>query len=141
MQSARPMPIRSPIKRRLIVLGALSAAGGILFLPFLAAGGEQTIAQLAGFALVVTIVSTIVAWPGLRCADAVGLPMPYMRRLDGITSDPPSPRAFGTTVTLGVVLGVLGVAALRLTGAPRLPGGVIARALSTVFAAGPLEIV
>jgi len=132
---------RLPLKGRLLGLSILAGLGGLSFLPFLAAASHQPLQALAGFAAVVTLVATAIAWPGLLCADAVGLPMPYMRRLDGGAPHSVPPAAFTTTLTLGVGLGVLGIAALRLSHAPALPGSVLARALSTVFAAGPLEIV
>ena len=122
-------------------MGVLAAIGGVTFLPFLAAGNGQPIARLTPFAIVVTLVATIAAWPGLRCADATGLPMPLLRRLDGSSATPIPPSAIGVTLVISIGLGLLGLLALRLIDAPPLPGSVAARALSAIFAAGPLEIV
>ena len=132
---------RLPIRGRLIAMGALALAGGLTFLPFLAAGNGQPIASLVPFALVVTVVATLAAWPGLRAADATGLPMPLLRRLDGAPARAVSRTAIGVTLVSSIALGALGLVVLRLVDAPRLPGGMGARALSTLFAAGPLEIV
>ena len=131
---------RFPIGGRLIVLAGISAIGGVLFIPFLAAGSGQPVSQLIGFAAMVTIIATLVAWPGLRCADAVALPMPYLRRLDGGDEEGVGQRAIAVTLALSVGLGVLATIALRVVNAPLLPGSTLARALSTFFAAGPLEI-
>jgi len=132
---------RLPIRGRLLAMGVLAAIGGVTFLPFLAAGNSQPIAQLAPFAIVVTLVATIAAWPGLRCADATGLPMPLLRRLDGSTSSPIPRSAIGVTLASSIGLGLVGLLLLRLVEAPQLPGSIAARALSAIFAAGPLEIV
>ena len=130
-----------PLRRRLLAMIALAAFGGATFLPFLAAGSHQPIADVAPFALVVTLVATIAAWPGLLCADATGLSMPLLRRLDGAPTRSISRLALGVTLATGVVLGLVSVLALRLIDAPSLPGGMTVRALSVFFAAGPLEIV
>jgi hypothetical protein len=125
----------------MLAMGVLAAVGGVTFLPFLAAGNGQPIARLIPFALVVTLVATLAAWPGLRCADATGLPMPLLRRLDGSSGGPIPRRAIGVTLVSSVGLGLLGLLALHLVDAPPVPGSVAVRALSAIFAAGPLEIV
>src|SRR5438874_1049893 len=102
------MSAQLPIRRRIVVLAAVAAAGGILFLPLLSAGSHQPVASVAGFALVVTIVATLVAWPGLRCADAVGLPMPYLRRLDGAPPARVPSRALLVSSASGAALGLGG---------------------------------
>ncbi|HTK50862.1 MAG TPA: hypothetical protein VL308_03175 [Gemmatimonadaceae bacterium] len=132
---------RLPIRGRMLAMGVLAAVGGVTFLPFLAAGNGQPIARLIPFALVVTLVATLAAWPGLRCADATGLPMPLLRRLDGPSAGPIPRRAIGVTLVSSVGLGLLGLLALHLVDAPPVPGSVAVRALSAIFAAGPLEIV
>ena len=132
---------RLPIRGRLIAMAALAAIGSVTFLPFLAAGNHQSIVSLTPFALVVTLVSTVIAWPGLRSADAAGLPMPLLRRLDGHAARGIARGAFAVTFAISAALGILGLLALRLANAPALPGGAFARALSALFAAGPLEIV
>ena len=132
---------RLPIRGRLLAMGMLAAIGGVTFLPFLAAGNRQPIAQLIPFAIVVTLVATIAAWPGLRCADATGLPMPLLRRLDGSSAGQIPRSAIGVTLASSIGLGLVGLLLLRLVEAPALPGSIAARALSAIFAAGPLEIV
>jgi hypothetical protein len=119
----------------------VNALGGLLFLPFLAAGGGQSRSTLSAFAAGVFVISTFAAWFGLRCADATALPMPYLRRLDSPSREAVSPTAARTMGAIGLVAGLLGVIALRVANVPTLPGSIAARALSTVFAAGPLEIV
>jgi len=132
---------RPPIRGRLLAMGTVAALGGVTFLPFLAAGNRQPMAQLTPFAIVVTLVATIAAWPGLRCADATGLPMPLLRRLDGSNAGPIPRSAIGVTLASSLALGLIGLLLLRLIEAPPLPGSIAARALSAIFAAGPLEIV
>ncbi len=125
----------------MIVLAAIAALGGVLFLPLLVAGSHQPVAAVAGFALVVTAASTLAAWPGLRCADALGLPMPYLRRLDGAAPAVVPRRAHVVTVTWGAMLGLGAAVALRSVHAPSFPGSLVARALSTVCVAGALEMI
>ena len=132
---------RVPIRGRVLAMAILALIGGVTFLPFLAAGNHQPVASLVPFALVVTLVATLAAWPGLRCADATELPMPLLRRLDGLRVGEVSRRGIGVTLAWSVALGLLGLLVLRLVDAPPLPGGPTTRALSVFFAAGPLEIV
>ena len=129
-----------PIRRRMVVLVAIAAAGGLLFLPLLSAGSRQPVSAVAGFALVATLVATLAIWPGLRCADAVGLPMPYLRLLDGVAAPIPR-RALAVSTMWGTALGVAAAVLLRAVHAPSFPGGVLARLLSTVFVAGALEMI
>jgi hypothetical protein len=136
-----PNDSRLSIRGRLITMASLSAIGGVTFLPFLAAGNNQPVASLTPFALVVTLVATLAAWPDLRCADATNLPMPLLRRLDGVSTGTVSRRAVLVTLGYAVGLGFLGLAGLQLVQAPALPGGPAVRALSVLFAAGPLEVV
>jgi hypothetical protein len=68
------------VRRRLALLAALGALGSLKSLPFLAAGSGKPMTELLAFPVLVTVVA---AWPGLRAADAAGLPMPWLRRLDG----------------------------------------------------------
>ena len=133
---------RPAVARRLVALAVLSAGGGLAFLPFLAAGSHEPISRVAPFAAIVTVVATVAAWPGLRCADAVGLRMPLLRRLDRVEPfSTIASRGIMVTLVVSAGLGGIGLAALRLIDAPPLPGGPTARALSTLFAAGPLEVV
>lgn len=39
--------------------------------------------ELLAFPVLVTVIAAVAAWPGLRAADAAGLPMPWLGRLDG----------------------------------------------------------
>src|SRR4051794_5104621 len=98
---------RLPIRRRMVVLVAIAGAGGLLFLPLLSAGSGQPLTAVAGFSLVATIVTTLAIWPGLRCADALGLPMPYLRRLDGVAASIPR-RALAVSAMWGTALGLAG---------------------------------
>jgi hypothetical protein len=123
------------------VLAVLGALGGVTFLPFLAAGAGKPMQDLFAFPIGVTIIAALAAWPGLYAADAAGLPMPWLRRLDGARTPALASHALTITIALCILLGIVGVITLRLIDAPALPGGSAARALSTVFAAGPLEIV
>ena len=117
---------RLPIRGQLLAMGMLAAIGGVTFLPFLAAGNRQPIAQLIPFAIVVTLVATIAAWPGLRCADATGLPMPLLRRLDGSSAGQIPRSAIGVTLASSIGLGPgrpAPPASRRGTGTSRLDRG------------------
>lgn len=130
-----------PIRRRLVLLTLTSAVGAALFLPFMAASAPQTPGAMAGFVAVTTLVATLAAWPGLRAADAVALPMPLLRGLELGERGRLSPRAWAVSAGCGALLGGLALVALRVTNAPALPGGAGVRALTVVFAAVPLEVV
>lgn len=132
---------RLPVRRRVLLLAVLGAAGGVAFLPFLAAGSGKPVRELLGFPVGVAVITTVAAWLGLRAADAAGLPMPLLRWLDGGPRIPVAPRALIGTTASCVLLGLVGTVTLRVIDAPALPGSPFARALSTLFAAGPLEIV
>jgi hypothetical protein len=128
------------IRRRLIVLASISIVGSVAFMPFLAAATHARAGSLLSVALVVGIVSTLIAWPGLYCADATNLPMPLLRRLDGRRDAMP---AFAFQAALGVaaLFGFVGIVLLRILNAPSAPGSAMARALSALFAGGPIEII
>ncbi len=124
----------------MMLLAVISIAGAILFLPFLSAGSHQPMTAVAGFAVVISTVAILASWPGLRCADLTGLPMPLLRRLDGVRS-PASPRSLVVSTAWGTALGVIGAIALRAVHAPPFPGAVLVRMLSVVFVAVTLEII
>jgi hypothetical protein len=132
---------RIGVRRRLALMVAVSAAGGLAFLPFLAAGSGKATHELLGFPVAVMLIAGLAAWPGLRAADAAGLPMPLLRRLDGGPRSGLGWQAVAVTLSSCALLGIAGAVVLRVVDAPALPGDTSARALSTVFAAGPLEIV
>jgi hypothetical protein len=136
-----PVSIRLPVQRRLLVLAACALASAALFLRMLASGTQQPVRELAGFAVVVATIATLIAWPGLRCADRVGLPMPYLRRLDGGPPLSLSKNTIAVSLAAGAGLGLASAVALRLADAPQFPGTVVARALSTACVAVPLEMV
>jgi hypothetical protein len=141
LSQRRRSDTRQLIRRRLVALALLSMVGGFAFLPFLSAGSHQPMSRLLPFVAAVTGLGSLAAWLGLRAADAVGLPMPLLRRLEGDRAGGISARTIGITLLCAAGLGVIGLVALRLVDAPPLPGGLAARALSAIFAAGPLEIV
>ena len=73
--------------------------------------------------MVVTLLATLAAWPGLGCADAVGLPMPDLRRLDGAAPAMIPLRALIVSAAWGAVLGLGAATALRSVDA--VAGGLV----------------
>ena len=131
-----------PVRRRFHLLTALGFAGAIAFLPSIRAGANPipSTQQLAGFVAAVTIACAFCAWFGLRFADAVNLPMPYLRRLDS----PAAPEArenFVPAILFGVLFAIAAIAVLRGFHQQNLAGPLWSRAASVLFAAGSLEIV
>jgi hypothetical protein len=79
-----------PITRRFVTLSGLALLGAILFCQafWLSSHPRPSSTQLLMFVITVAAVYTCSAWFGLRCTDAVALPMPYLRSLDhGSESD------------------------------------------------------
>jgi hypothetical protein len=132
------------VKRRLRLLGLLSFAGSVLFVPFMAyttPGGVSTV-QAVVFVVATTAIALLASWRGLLLADAVKLPMPFLRAWEeGIR--------FPSVSRTGVVIALLGsalfaAAAIGLQGAlgtPTPPSPIWARLLSAPFAAITLEVV
>jgi len=68
------------IRMRWFVLTVLSVLGAVLFLPFLkaVARGGISLGQESVFTIIVTVLSALSIWAGLRFADQAGLPMPLL---------------------------------------------------------------
>lgn len=135
-------PSKAPITNRFWLLSTLGALGTIAFLPSIVAEStsKPSAGLLAAFALIVTVICIAATWFGLRCADNVGLPMPYLRRLDHIDE---AQRQHGLTVAIifGVLFALASIALLKYLKLPNLAGQLWSRLLSTFFAAGSLELV
>ena len=130
-----------PVRRRLMVLTAASLLGAVLYLPFLSASDGRATSALWPFVVGATVASGLAAWMGLRIADIVNLPMPLLRAFEVREDARFSTGGLAVAAAAGLAFGLAGVAALRLTGAPRLPGGLLVRILTTPFAAITLEVV
>jgi hypothetical protein len=134
--------VNRPITRRFWLLTSLGLVGAILFLPSILASSSPRPSSLSLilFVIVVAVVCACAAWVGLRCADAVDLPMPYLRRLDNYSE---APRKYGFLVAgiFGVLFALAAIALLRYLNLPNLAGPLWSRLASTFFAAGSLEIV
>jgi hypothetical protein len=133
---------RSIITNRFWLLSLLGLAGALSFLPSIAAESAQrpSVSFFAVFVLIVTLICACGTWLGLRCADAANLPMPYLRRLDGI-AETPAKHGFLVAGIVGVLFALASVALLRYLRLPNLAGPLWSRLASTVFAAGSLELV
>jgi hypothetical protein len=134
--------VNRPIIRRFWLLSSLGLAGAMLFLPSIVASSSPrpSSSSLILFVIVVAVVCACAAWFGLRCADAVDLPMPFLRRLDG-DSETPRKQGFLVAVVFGVLVALAAIALLRFLNLPNLAGPLWSRLASTFFAAGSLEIV
>jgi hypothetical protein len=89
---------------------------------------------------VVTIISAASTWFGLRCADAISLPMPYLRRLDH-GAEPYRKNGFPVAIVFGVLFALATIWMLRNLHLPNLGGPLWSRVASVFFAAGSLELV
>lgn len=133
---------RLRVANRFWLLSVLGLAGAVAFLPSIAAESAQqpSASFFAVFVAVVTVVCACGTWLGLRCADAANLPMPYLRRLDGVV-EMPAKNGFLVAGILGVLFAVASIALLRHLRLPNLAGPLWSRLASTLFAAGSLELV
>lgn len=134
--SARP-----GIRRRYVVLTVGSALGALLFLPFLSAGAQEPVAQFWPFAGIAILISAGAAWPGLLLWDRVQLPMPLLRGIERGEFVRPDRRSLLISVVAGVLAGVIALFALNALDAPAMPGSLVTRIASAVFAAVTLEVV
>lgn len=130
-----------PVRRRTTVLVVGAFLGGVLYLPFMAAAVGLEPWRTIGFLAVVTLVASAAAFSGLRLADSVGLPMPHLRALERGERVGAPRGAVSSSIGLGLLLGLVGLAVLLATGAPSPEAELPARVLSTIFAATVLEIV
>ena len=96
--------------------------------------------QLFTFVAVVSAICVLAAWIGLRAADAAKLPMPYLRRLDGVREDAKG-GGFLPSVVFGCVFAAGAIFVLHFFHQPNLAGSLWSRMVSVFFAAGSLEIV
>jgi len=131
-----------PITRRFAALSLTGALGAVLFIPSIIFSAEPrpSIPQLVLFAGVVAVISAASAWFGLRCADAIALPMPYLRRLDH-GAEPQRENGFLIAIVFGVLFGLASITILRSLHLPNLAGPLWSRIASVFFAAGSLELV
>lgn len=131
-----------PITRRFIVLSSLGLLGAVSFLPSIVASAtpRPPSLQLLLFASVVAGVCTISTWFGLRCADAVALPMPYLRSLDH-GAEAHRQNGFLAAIVFGGLFALATIGMLRSLHLPNLAGSLWSRIASVFFAAGSLELV
>lgn len=137
-----PQQLKTAITKRFWLLSILGILGAISFLPSIVAesSARPSTPFLIGFALSVSIVCVCATWIGLRCADAANLPMPYLRRLDGVF-EAPAKHGVQVALAFGVLFAVASIALLRSLHVPNFAGPLWSRVASTVFAAGSLELV
>jgi hypothetical protein len=130
------------VTRRFAALCFLGLLGAVLFLPSIVASANPRPSsnQLLIFVASVAAVVTCSAWFGLRCADAVALPMPYLRRLDH-DFEPHGREGLVPASVFGILFGLVSIAVLRTLHLPNLAGPLWSRIASVFFAAGSLEIV
>jgi hypothetical protein len=147
MASVREKPIKlSMLKlsttKRFWLLSILGLLGAISFLPTIAAesASNPSSAFLVTFVIVVAAICACATWIGLRCADAVHLPMPYLRLFDGVF-EAPTKNGFLIAGIFGVLFALASIALLRFLRLPNLAGPLWSRLASTIFAAGSLELV
>lgn len=130
-----------------MAFSGLGLLGALSFMPSIIASASPvpTIVQLLVFVSVVTAVCAAAAWFGLRCADAVDLPMPFLRRFDNIVEPNPKDNlgksGLGVATAFGCLFALATIALLRALHLPNLAGPLWSRIVSVFFAAGSLEIV
>ncbi len=127
---------------RFIVLSGLGVLGAIFFVPSIIASTNPhpPTAQLLLFVFVVSAVCILSSWVGLRFADAVHLPMPYLRRLD-LYSEHERGNGALLAATFGFLFALSAIFVLHHFHQPNLAGPLWSRIASVFFAAGSLEIV
>jgi len=143
VRSRPAVTARPSIARRWLVLAAGSLVGLFAYIPVAQANADPAPAtgELVVPLAIAFVIAAVAAWLGLRWADAVALPMPMLRRLDGTTEPMPSRSAVAIACGGAVAGGVAAVLTLRAFGLPNLQGSLGVRLASTAFAAITLEVV
>lgn len=95
-------------------------------------GAALSAAAVAQVVLAGTMVTSLVAFFGLRWAAVANLPVPFREAV--------RKGGFAPALGGGLLAAVAAIALLRVAQLPNLPGPLWARAASTLFAMGPLEI-
>ena len=127
---------------RFLLLSGIGILGAISFVPSIRASAapRPSEIQLALFVFAVSAICIASSCFGLRLADTVHLPMPYLRRLD-LISEPVARNGVLSAVAFGCLVGVSAIFVLRFFHQPNLAGPLWSRAASVFFAAGSLELV
>lgn len=135
--------LKPPIVRRWVALAAGSLFGLVAYVPVAQANADPAPAagELVVPLAIAFVIAAVAAWLGLRWADATGLPMPWLRRLDGTTEPMPPPRATAISIAGALAGGAAAVITLRAFDLPNLGGSIAVKLASTIFAAVTLEIV
>lgn len=136
-REAVPDP-RASIWRRFTLLTLLGAAGGALFVPFIAAGSADTPdlpVLLASFTIGSAFVTGLAALFGLRWADQVGCPMPWLRAWEAGERPEIDWRTGFQPAIFGAGLGILAACVATLIGVPENPGSLFVRLATVPFAA------
>lgn len=130
------------IRRRLILIIALCAIGGALFVPFALAGAGAHNARLAAefwiiFPIGSGIFGWLCAWPGLRLADRSALPMPLLRPWEnhapGIQNS--SRQWYWVSILTAVAFALAAEVIAHFVGLPKNPGTLLDRLATIPFAA------
>jgi hypothetical protein len=130
-----------PVKKRLVLITLLGAAGAALFIPFLLAGSspdESTSAYiwpgLAGLAAALTFAC---AWAGLKLADRADLPMSVLRdwELGKPRNSAVALRILAVSAFSGMGFGLATSLLVRKMGIPPNPGSLAVRLVTIPFAA------
>jgi len=137
------------IRRRLVLLTAISGIGGLLFAPFVSASAQPraSVPSLLNLALILGMGSAAVAalcsWMGLRWSDRADLPMPWLRAWELKSPTPPGAlrRMLAPAMVGGVAAGILVAIVVRTLPMPANPGSLAVRLLTVFFAATVTEIV
>jgi hypothetical protein len=129
--------------RPALLLGAATAASGVLFVPFLLAGSTPTPSDSAAarvwimFPLLSGVLVTVLAYLGLRQRPRVAFATPMLDALAGGPAPARGrlPTGTGVAILLGITLGLAGVGAARWAGLPHNPGTLTVRLLTAPWAA------
>ncbi len=127
---------------RFLLLSSLGVLGAILFLPSITASASPrpSAVQLSVFVAAVSAICILSSWCGLRLADTVQLPMPYLRRLD-LIREPSNRNGFLPAAVFGCLFAAGAIYILHSFHQANLAGSLWSRIASVFFAAGSLEIV
>ncbi|HEY4239053.1 MAG TPA: CPBP family glutamic-type intramembrane protease [Kofleriaceae bacterium] len=130
------------IARRWTLLTAGALAGLLAYIPVARANVDPppAIGELALPVAIASVIAAIACWLGLRWADATGLPMPALRRIEG-TAEASERRGLAIACAGAIAGGAAAVATLHAFELPNLGGSLAVRLASTAFAAITLEVV
>ena len=130
------------MKKRLLFLTLLTLIGGFLFVPYSNSSWNVSIQNWLIFPFASAIVILLLGWLGLKLADKTNLPMPILRKWEKNEKIEKSDwKILLIPAVLGAALAFITAFLTQYFDAPKNPGTLLMRILTTPWAATVTEVV